>query len=107
MNATLTVSFKNAIQGIATPPRFPSLVPRPAHRFWLHKRTQGPGKFSHVRDVKGRKDLIERGSEQQEEQRYEVTCNMYLASGGRLSCMYTPSVERVVGLAFVDYVMLT
>ena len=55
--------------------------------------------FPHVRDVEGRK-VVERtwanwGSEQQEEQRYEVTYHTYLASGGRLS--YTQSVERVVG----------
>ena len=43
----------------------------------------------------GRKDLIEHGSEQQEELRYQVTYHAYLASGGRLS--YTPSIERVVG----------
>ena len=35
------------------------------------------------------------GSEQQEEQRYEVTYHTYFASRGRL--LYTPSVERVVG----------
>ena len=56
--------------------------------------------FPHVRDVAGRKvvDECERtpwGSEQQEEQRYKVTYDTYLASGGRLS--YTPSIERVVG----------
>ena len=56
--------------------------------------------FPHVRDVAGRKvvDECERtpwGSEQQEEQRYKVTYDTYLASGGRLS--YTPSNERVVG----------
>ena len=52
--------------------------------------------FPHVRDVEaeGRK-VANWGSEQQEEQRYEVTYHTYLASGGRLS--YTPSVERVVG----------
>ena len=43
--------------------------------------------FPHVRDVKGRKDLIDRGrsgrgSEQQEELRYQVTYHAYLASGG-------------------------
>ena len=43
--------------------------------------------FPNVHDFKGRKDLIgggrtARGSEQQEEQRYEVTYHTYLASGG-------------------------
>ena len=27
--------------------------------FWLHQEYGGPGIFSHVRDIKGRKDLIE------------------------------------------------
>jgi len=33
--------------------------------FWLHKENEGPGIFSHMRDIKGikgdRKDLIEHG----------------------------------------------
>ena len=58
--------------------------------------------FPHVRDVEGRKDLIERGQTgAQEEQRYKVTYHPYLArgggGGGGGGLSYTPSVERVVG----------
>jgi len=38
---------------------------------------------------------VQWGSDQQEELRYQVTYNTYLASGGQL--LYTPSVEFVVG----------
>ena len=38
------------------------------------------------------------GSEQQEELRYQVTCNTYLASGGQL--LYALSVEQYVKLRF-------
>ena len=31
------------------------------HRFRLHEERRGPGIFSHMRDVKGRKDFIEHG----------------------------------------------
>ena len=56
--------------------------------------------FPHVCDIEGRKvvkrtEWVNWGSEQQEEQRYEVTYHTCLASEGRLS--YTPSVECVVG----------
>ena len=56
--------------------------------------------FPHVCDVKGRKDLFERGRTGAQNSKkskgiYEVTYHTYFASGGRLLC--TPSVERVVG----------
>ena len=72
------------------------MFPGPCAAFGCTKEHKGPGMFSHVCDVEGRKDLwVNWGSEQQKEQRCKVTYHTYLASGGRLS--YTPSVERVVG----------
>ena len=65
-----------------------SLVPSPC-RFWLHEESEGPGIFSHVHDVRwkgGRKDLIEHGSEQQEELRYQVTYHMYMYLASRGDC---------------------
>ena len=44
------------------------------------------------------------GPEQRKEPRYQVTYNMYLASGRRLS--YTPSVECVVGLKYAKRSLL-
>ena len=62
--------------------------------FLVARRTQGPGVFPHMCDVKGRKDLTERGHTGAEVW-YQVTCHTHIASKGvtviHTECSLVPS----------------
>ena len=71
-----------------------SLIPRPAP-FQLHEECGGPCIFSHVCDIKGRKDLIEcRCTGSQQEALGELP---HIASQCIGQLLYIPSIELVVG----------
>jgi len=67
-----------------------------SRRFWLHEECGGPGSFSHMRDIKGRKDLLNVSALRLRTARvrYQVTYQTYVASVGRLLYTQRPAFNQ-------------